>query len=166
MRALLITLLAASCARHPAVTEPTPGPPSTLAQLEASRDLDGNVVGASDAPTVVIVMASWCRACREELARFDELRAAHPNVRWLAVNYKQHEEYDRRGNAEAIAALAHQIPWLRVVPAEEALYTAVGRPTKIPTVLVFRDHALIARFDRAERAAPTQTELDALLRGR
>ena len=170
MRALVVAVIAAGCAAQPVAPQATPSTtpasaaPSTLAQLEASRDLDGNLVGASSVPTVVIVMASWCRACREELALFDQLRSAHPHVRWLAVNYKQHEEYDRRGNASAIAALAHEVPWLRVVPAEEALYIAIGRPTKIPTVLVFRDRALVARFDRSERAAPSQDELDALLR--
>lgn len=170
MRVLVVAVMAAACATQPVAREATPParqapePPSTLAQLEASRDLGGNVIGASDEPTVVIVMASWCRACREELARFDQLRSSHPRVRWLAVNYKQHEEYDGRGNASAIAALAHEVPWLRIVPAEEALYTAVGRPAKIPSVLVFRGRELVARFDRERRAAPTQAELDALLR--
>jgi thiol-disulfide isomerase/thioredoxin len=139
--------------------------PSTFAQLEASRDLDGKPVGASDAPaTVVMVMASWCRACRHELAMFEALRVTHPRVRWLGVNYKQHEEYDQRGGAESIRTLANEVPWLRVVPADEALYTAVGRPAKIPTVLVFRGGELVARFDRVERAPPTQDELEALLR--
>ena len=139
-----------------------------MAQLEASRDLDGNVVGASDAPaTVVMVMASWCSACRDEIGVFDRLRAAHPRVRWLAVNYKQHEEYDQRGNAEAIRALARTVPWLRVVPADEALFTAVGRPAKIPSVLVFdHDGQVLAQYQRAVRGAPGQTELDDLLRGR
>jgi thiol-disulfide isomerase/thioredoxin len=177
MRVLVVAVMAAACAtQHVAREAPPPAreatppvgeapkPPSTLAQLEASLDLGGNVIGASDAPTVVIVMASWCRACREELARFDQLRASHPRVRWLGVNYKQHEEYDGRGNASAIAALAHEVPWLRIVPAEEALYTAVGRPAKIPSVLVFRGRQLVARFDRERRAAPTHAELDALLR--
>jgi thiol-disulfide isomerase/thioredoxin len=170
MRALLVVVMAGCAARHvptqatpsePVVSAPAPSP---LAQLDASRDLDGNVIGNSDAPTIVIVMASWCRACRHELAMFEQLRASHPDVRWLGVNYKQHEEYDQRGNAESIRALAHEVPWLRIVPADEALYTAVGRPTKIPTVLVFRTGKLVARFDRSQREPPTQDELDALLR--
>jgi thiol-disulfide isomerase/thioredoxin len=163
MRALLVVVLA-GCASHPVVTPPTPRPPSTLAQLDASRDLDGHVIGASDAPTVVIVMASWCAACRDELAMFDRLRATHPRVRWLGVNYKQHEEYNGRGDSESMRAFARDVPWLRVVPAGEALYTAVGRPPKIPTVLVFRGGELVARFDRSQRKAPTQDELEALLR--
>jgi thiol-disulfide isomerase/thioredoxin len=184
MRALVIAVLAAACARPVAstptsgatTTAPVPTPASTtpasttpasttLAQLEASRDLDGQMVGASDAPaTVVVVMASWCSACRAEIAMFDRLRAAHPHVRWLAVNYKQHEEYDRRGDSQAIRAFAQKVPWLRVVPADDALYSAVGRPSKIPTVLVFRGQKLVARFDRSERAAPDQDELADLLR--
>jgi thiol-disulfide isomerase/thioredoxin len=155
----------AGCAAQPVATPVTPTAVSTLAQLEASRDLDGNVIGASDAPTtVVMVMASWCTACRGELARFDQLRAKHPRVRWLGVNYKQHEEYNGRGDSESMRAFARELPWLRVVPADESLYAAVGRPTKIPTVLVFRARELVARFDRSQRGAPTQAELEALLR--
>ncbi|HEX5061315.1 MAG TPA: hypothetical protein VFV99_18235 [Kofleriaceae bacterium] len=141
---------------------------STFAQLEASRDLDGEVVGAgSESATVVVVMASWCSHCRDEIAMFDRVRVAHPHVRWLAVNYKLHEEYDQRGNAEAIRALARTVPWLRVIPAGDELFTAVGRPQKIPTVLVF-DHggAELANFQREHRAPPAQDELEALLRGR
>jgi thiol-disulfide isomerase/thioredoxin len=175
MRALVLAVLAA-CAR-PVAAPPTSGPTpaatpaasttaaTTLTLLEASRDLDGQVVGASNArATVVVVMASWCSACRAEIAMFDQLRAAHPDVRWLAVNYKEHEAYDRRGSSEAIRAFAQGVPWLRVVPADDALYSAVGRPTKIPTVLVFRGQKLVARFDRSERAAPAQDELADLLR--
>ena len=74
-------------------------------------------------------------------------------------------QYDARGNAESIRALAHDVPWLRIVPAGDELYTAVGRPTKIPTVLVF-DHggALLAHFDRAKRGPPSPDDLAALLR--
>jgi thiol-disulfide isomerase/thioredoxin len=178
MRAVLVVVMA-GCAAQPVAPQATTTrstspataaarstqPVSTLAQLDASHDLDGRVIGASDAPaTVVMVMASWCRACREELAMFDRLREQYPRVRWLAVNYEQHEEYDQRGNAQSIRALAHELPWLRIVPADDALYTAVGRPAKIPTVLVFHGDELVARFDRSQRPAPTQPELAALLR--
>lgn len=165
MKGLAIAVLAASCAAQQAPAPEAPVAAGTLAQLDASRDLDGAPIGASEAPaTVVIVMASWCSHCRDELGVFDRVRAQHPHVRWLAVNYKDHEEYDGRGNPEAMRALARTVPWLRVVPAGEELFTAVGRPAKIPSVLVF-DHAgaLVARYDRGERSPPGQRELDALL---
>jgi thiol-disulfide isomerase/thioredoxin len=158
-------VLLAACATSAPPIPPKAAPPPLYAQLEASRDLDGTVVGPSDAQaTVVIVMASWCGHCRDELAVFDAVRAAHPAVRWLAVNYKAHEEYDRRGNSIEIRALARQTPWLRVIPADETLFASLGRPPLIPTVFVFdRDGSLVARFDRRERKPPDPAELDALL---
>lgn len=165
MKALAIAVLAAGCAAQQAPAPEGPVAAGTLAQLEASRDLDGQPIGTSEAPaTVVIVMASWCSHCRDELGVFDRVRAQHPHVRWLAVNYKEHEEYDQRGNADAIRALARKVPWLRVVPAGDELYTAVGRPAKIPSILVF-DHggALVERYDRAKTGPPGERELDSLL---
>jgi thiol-disulfide isomerase/thioredoxin len=161
MRACLTTVVLVACAAPAPVPTTAPG---VLAQIEASRDLDGAVVGPRDGATVVIVMASWCPNCRAELRMFDALRVRHPRVRWLAINYKEHEEYDGRGNAVAMQALAKQLSWLRVVPADEQLYDALGRPALIPTVLVFDGHgALVARFDRRERPPPSAGELEQVL---
>lgn len=165
MRAALV--LVASCASAapapPAVPRPAQATP--LAQVEASPDLDGALVGTSTQPTVMMWMASWCGRCRDELVVFDQVRAQHPGVRWLALNYKAHEEYDNRGDALAIRALASETPWLRVVPAGDELFMAFGGPPKIPVIYVY-DSAdkLIATFDRRERPAPDATELDTLLR--
>ena len=165
MKALAIAVLAAGCAAQHAPAPERPVAAATLAQLEASHDLDGAPIGTSESSaTVVIVMASWCSHCRDELAVFDRIRARQPGVRWLAVDYKEHEEYDGRGNPEAMRALARTVPWLRVVLAGEELFTAVGRPAKIPTVLVF-DHAgtLVERYERGERGPPDQRELEGVL---
>ncbi len=82
MRPLVIVVLLASCAeprrRLPLRFRRRPPPPALFAQLEASPDLDGTVVGGSASTTVVIVMASWCSHCRDELAVFDTVRAHHP----------------------------------------------------------------------------------------
>jgi len=155
---VLALLVFLGCATVPATA------PHLLAQLDASRDLDQHVLGKADGATVAIVMASWCEHCRAELAVFDAVRARHPHVRWLAINYKEHEEYDRRGNSIAIRALATELPWLRFVPADGELYRALGSPTLIPTVLVFdRAGTLVERYDRRERKPPDATQLDALL---
>ena len=137
---------------------------STLGRFEAARDLDGNLVGHADAPTVVIVMTSWCHACRDELAVFDRVRAAHPRVRWFALNYRDHEEYAGRGSTDAIRALAGGKSWLRVVRADDQLFSAFGSPSKIPTVVVFDGSGgIVAHYNRHERTPPGEAELDQLL---
>ena len=48
-----------------------------------------------------------------------------------------------------------------VVPADEAVWTSLGRPPKVPTLYVFdRDGGLVRTFDRQVEAPPT---VDALL---
>ncbi len=112
MRAVLVFVVAACAASAPPVPHPAAATAiPALAQLEASRDLDNAVVGAAHAPTVVILLASWCSHCRDELAAFDAIRAHHPDVRWLGLNYRAHEEYDGRGNSAAIRALGDGLQW-------------------------------------------------------
>jgi thiol-disulfide isomerase/thioredoxin len=177
MRRLILLLTLAACATTPP-PKPTPPPPPTatlrdaaahaLPALEASRDLDDAPIGPAAAhPTLVIVFASWCVHCHEQLARLDAWRATHPAVRILGVNYKGHEEYDHLGSAIAVRRfVADHAPWLRVVPADDALFTALGAPAKIPTVYVFAaDGHLIEAFDRSRRAPPTNAELDATVPG-
>jgi len=140
--------------------------PALLGRIEASADLDGARVGRVDAPTVAVVFASWCTHCKHELAVIDALRAQHPRVRILGINVRAHEEYADRGSTAAVRAyVAASAPWLRVVPADDALFTELGRPPKVPTIYVFDRHgALVETFDRRTRALPTGDELSALLR--
>ena len=166
---VLIALALAACgvrASAPAVLPARPTAVSTtpLAQLEASLDLDRVAVGRAEGPTVVMLLASWCSHCRAELAIFDHLRATHPQVRWLGLNYKGHEEYDGRGSSVAIRALANDHPWLQIVPANDALFAAFGSPPRVPTIWIYdRAGYLVATFDRRERPAPDADELAALL---
>jgi thiol-disulfide isomerase/thioredoxin len=163
----IAVLLVVGCAGPPVrpVTRDR-APPSVLGNIEASTDLDGTPVGAGEAgATVVIVFASWCEHCKDELAVLDRLRPAYPRLRILGVSYKAHEEYAARGNVTALRAyIAASAPWLRVILADEALFTALGRPPKVPTIYVF-DQAggLAARYDRRQRKMPDAAELGALL---
>lgn len=160
MKIILLLLALAGCPspEHPA-------PTGALALIEASKDLDGTVVGTAKTPTVVVLMASWCGHCRAQLADLARLRTAHPTVRILAVNYKGHEEYDNRGNAAALRAFVMKDhPWLRVVPADEQLFSVLGRPPTIPTLWVFAANGKQAAFyDRSQREPPTLDELEAML---
>jgi thiol-disulfide isomerase/thioredoxin len=161
-----LVFLAACAAETPPAARPLPVAPATaLVQLEASADLDHHPIGHATTPTVVLSLASWCEHCRHELAEIDHLRAAHPHIRWLALDYKAHEEYDGRGSSAAIRALADSTPWLRIVPADDALFAAFGNPPKVPTLFVFdRAGTLVTTYDRRDRAPPEASELDALLR--
>jgi thiol-disulfide isomerase/thioredoxin len=160
MRALAVVVALASCA-----TTPTPHRvvPLTLAELEASPDLDGAPVGSSADPTIVILFASWCGHCKDELRELEALRASH-HVRLLGVNYRGHEEYARRGSSEAVRAFARTVPWLRVVPIGDALFRELGQPPTIPFLVVYdRGGTPVASYDRRDRAPPTRAELEALL---
>ncbi|MDB4961741.1 MAG: alkyl hydroperoxide reductase/thiol specific antioxidant/Mal allergen [Myxococcales bacterium] len=164
MRWVVMVLLAACAGTTSQV--PVERPASVLGNIEASTDLDGAIVGASDArATIAIVFASWCEHCKTELAVIDGLRSAHPRTRILGINVRAHEEYAARGSAAAVRAyVATSAPWLRVVPADDALFAALGRPPKVPTIYVFdAAGAVAARFDRRERAMPDASELAALL---
>lgn len=166
----MLVLFVAACAAStstaaPHARAPAAAPQRALTQLEASRDLDNVVIGAARTPTVVMLLASWCEHCRAELAVFAALRAQHPHVRWLGLNYKAHEEYDGRGNSAAIRALGAATPWLRIVPADDALFTAFGSPPKVPTIFVYDRHGrLVKTFDRRDRPVPGESEVDGLLR--
>jgi thiol-disulfide isomerase/thioredoxin len=160
MRALAVVVALASCAAQP---PPRRVEPTTLMRIEASRDIDGALVGASPDPTIVILFASWCEHCRDELVVLDAIRHAH-RVRMLGINYRAHEEYDHKGNPEAVRAVARTLPWLRVVPIGEDVFGALGRPPTIPFMIVYdRGGAAVATFDRRDRTPPGKGELDALL---
>ncbi|MBK9029973.1 MAG: TlpA family protein disulfide reductase [Myxococcales bacterium] len=167
--ALTLCLGATACGPAAMAPPPTPGPRGpTLAVVEAALDLDGAVVGppaAAEVATVAIVFASWCVHCREEMPVLAELHARRPDVRILGINYRAHEEYDGRGDAVAVRQfVAERAPWLRVVPADERVWRSVGRPPKVPTVLVFdRAGALVRAFDRRSEAVPDLAALEAVV---
>lgn len=148
------------------VTAPRPAAALHAGMLEAAADLDGQAVGAlapDQRATIAIVFASWCGHCHDEILVLDQLRARHPEVRVLGVNYRAHEEYDGRGDAAAVRAfVAERAPWLRVIPADEPLWAQLGRPPKVPTLYVFdRAGALARRYDRRVDPLPTLADLEA-----
>jgi thiol-disulfide isomerase/thioredoxin len=162
MRALFALVLLASCATAKPVPAVAPAAPSAFAQLEASADLDGAVVGHTDTPTIVVMLASWCEHCKAELHELDAIRARR--VRLIGVNYRGHEEYDHRGNSAAIRAFAQATPWLRIVPIDDALFDAFGSPPLIPTIYIFdRAGTLVQTFDLRQRTSPRHDELVGLL---
>lgn len=153
---------------------PTPAggvsdPAAAYPLLAAAADLDGRAV--ADAPgqaTIAIVFASWCSHCRtemDELAALLATRVDRADVRVIGVNFRQHEEYDDRGDSDAVRAfIAEHAPWLRVVPADDALFRALGSPPKVPTVYVYDAGGRLAGvYDRRARALPDAAELGALL---
>ncbi|MDB4959052.1 MAG: alkyl hydroperoxide reductase/thiol specific antioxidant/Mal allergen [Myxococcales bacterium] len=163
MRALTVAVvLLTGCASAEPIRL-TPPAPRALSSIEAHADLDGAVVGASEQPTIVIVFASWCEHCRDELAVLESMRGS--DVRIVGVNYKGHEEYDARGSSAAVRAFVHDhASWLRVVPIDDDVFSALGRPPLIPTMFVYDRHrALIETFDRRTRRPPTKAELETLL---
>ena len=166
MRALVVLAFLAGCPQ-PHDTTPLPQPRArALAAIEASPDFDGRLIGTTDArATIVILMASWCGNCRAEIDVLWQLRQEHSRLRILAVSYKEHEEYDNRGNAQQLRAyIRDHAFWLRVVPAGEAMFDALGRPPFVPAVWVFDARGdLVKYFDRTHQAPPTKAELEALL---
>jgi hypothetical protein len=132
-----------------------------LAALEASKDFADVPIGSTDKRvTVVIEFATWCQPCKQELALLDDARGRHPHVRWLGVSYKPHEEYDNRGGAPQVAAFVAATPWLRVIPTDEPLYTALGSPPFIPMLWVFdANGVLVAKFSHQP---PDASELESL----
>ena len=174
---LCVALLAApGCRGSSGESGATEGTGSRPVDLEAglravwaAKDLDGETVGQQDGveATAVVMFASWCQPCRKELAMLGELRRDRPGLRVIGVNY--YEEFEDRSDEERLRGfLAGSAPWLQVVRADKALFTALGRPSKIPTVFLFDgEGGLMERYLRAERAPPTREELEkALARAR
>lgn len=163
MRPLVLFLLVACAARPPErISPPAPG---ALALVETATDLGGTPIGASPArATIVVVLASWCEHCAAELAILDRLHRTHPALRVVGVSYAAHEEYDHRGSPAALRSYAAKRPWLPIVTADDALFSALGAPPQIPALFVF-DHggAVAAHYDRRQGAMPNADELTNVL---
>ena len=140
--------------------------PDALTRIEASADLAGAAIGHTDArATIIVVFASWCPHCHDQLGILGSLRHTHPGMRIVGVNYTGHEEYNQLGGSDAVRAyVAEHAPWLRVVPCDEACFAALGRPPVIPATFVYdQAGALVEHYDRRERPEPTREEIETLL---
>jgi len=128
--------------------------------LAASTDIDGRAIASHDQGlTAVIVFASWCQPCRNEIALLGEIATDHPQLRVIGVN--AYEEFADRSDEEKLRAfVAVSAPWMQVVIATDALMDALGKPKKVPTLFVFDSAGqLVASYLRARRAPPTKAEL-------
>jgi thiol-disulfide isomerase/thioredoxin len=138
-----------------------------LDRVLAAPDLDGQPIGRDPRvrATVLVVFASWCDRCREQMEMITTLAAERPFLRIVGVNVREHEEYDGLGDAAAVRAYAAAYaPLLRVVPAGDDLFDALGRPAKVPTLYVYdAAGALIEVYDRRVRTSPDRAELSAVL---
>jgi hypothetical protein len=166
---LLLAICLAGCTPVYAPPPPEPavqrGAPSWQ-MLAAARDLDGRVVGeAPGRATIAVVFASWCGHCRHQIHQLAEVIEGRDDVRVLGINFLHHEEYDDRGDSEAVRDyVAAEAPWLQVVPAGEDLWRALGSPSKVPTLYVFDDAGELRRvWDRRSGDLPTYSDLAAVL---
>jgi hypothetical protein len=134
--------------------------------LARARDLDGRVVGeVPGRATIAVVFASWCGHCRHQIAQLAEVIDGREDVRVLGINFLHHEEYDDRGDSQAVRDyLAAEAPWMQVVPAGERLWRELGSPSKVPTIYVFDDAGELRRvWDRRSGELPTYSDLVAVL---
>lgn len=144
------------------VAEPALGYQSVV----AATDLNGNTVGPASGETeatVVIVFASWCTPCKNELRMLGELRTEEPRVRVVGVN--AYEDYDDRSDMMRLQDfLSAEAPWLQVVPADQDIMAALGTPKKVPTMFVYRRDGTLARaFLRTQGPPPDKAAVRAVL---
>ena len=172
--ALAVSAASVACEPFTATSTSTTTPTSTtqsaptVALLDRATDIDGQPIGAmsgDEKATIAIVFASWCGHCRNEMRELAVLRSDRSDVRYLGINYVQHEEYDGRGNSVAVRAMRDDLaPWLRVIPAGEMLWAQLGSPTKVPTIYIFDRHGVLAKtYDRRFDALPTFDELERVI---
>jgi thiol-disulfide isomerase/thioredoxin len=163
IRAFLPLVLLTACGSTPVA--PTPRAPEVapgvLAEVEALTALDSAPIGAVDATqegTLVIVFASWCRYCRDEIAVLDTLRRERPGLRIIGLN--AYESFDELSDETTLRGwLAAHAPWLRVALGDRLLPRFGGVP-KIPTLFLFDRQGKLAKdYRRARRAPPTLDEL-------
>ena len=157
-----LALLGCASTSTNTVAQPAPGYQSVV----ASVDLRGHTVGPAEgetAATVVIVFASWCNPCRQELRMLGKMRSEQPRMRVVGVN--AYEEYANRSDMVRLQSfLDAEAPWLQVVPANQELMASLGTPQKVPSMFVYRrDGTLAQSFLRALGPPPDEAQLRALL---
>jgi thiol-disulfide isomerase/thioredoxin len=129
-----------------------------------SKTIDGAVLAAETRPTALVVFASWCGPCRQELAALGEIRQKFPTLRIIGLN--AYEDYDQRSDEERLRNfLGENAPWMtQIVHADSALLRGFGNVPNIPTLFVYDDKGgVVAEFRRNRRAPPSHQELEAAI---
>lgn len=168
MRALVLGLAFAACGggssqpSAPSPVEPSPA----LGILQDSADIDGRIVGAAGPQvraTAIVVFASWCSPCRQELHILGELVRDNPALRVIGIN--AYEEWGSFSDEQRLRAyLGAHAPWLQVVPSTGPLLAALGGVPKIPSLFLFNAAGQpVAEFQRVRRAPPGRDELAAAI---
>lgn len=167
--AIAAALLAGAVACGPrAAATPAATPAAHDAGYQAvleRTDIRGNplVAGGEYRATVVVVFASWCRPCRDELALLREMSRERPAMRVIGVN--AYEDFDDLSDERKLVAfLIETHPWLTVVRGDSELLRQLGGVSKIPTVFVYdRRGTKIKAYRRSQRTPPTRAELAQLI---
>lgn len=96
--------------------------------------------------TVANVWAWWCAPCRDELPYFDDLAAAHPEYRVVAVHADRNSAY----GASMLDELGVQLPSFQ--DRDNTFAGTLGLPGVIPLTVVFDGTEQIGLFPRAFRS--------------
>ena len=132
---------------------------SGLQTLLGYADLDGKVLGPKPETrvTAVVVFASWCRHCREQMDYLHQLTRAYERLRVIGVSYYESPENGEQAVREYVE---HNAPWLRVVRADEPLFHALGRPSHVPSLFLFDGAGKLLRtYLPPKRLPPKMDEL-------
>lgn len=134
------------------------------ARLMESTAIDGTALAPEARPTALVVFASWCGPCRNELAALGEIREKFPTLRIIGIN--AYEDYGDRSDEERLRVfLGANAPWLtQIVHATPALLRDFGKVPKIPTLFVYDGAGeVVAEFRRNQRQPPSHEELEAAI---
>ena len=102
-------------------------------------------------PVVLIVWASWCGYCMEEIPHLKEELKAHPDFTWLGLNLNKNPEDGR------LVELERALPWLSLSDPD----LVIGDQFKVrgtPTLIV-----LNSKGDAIYRGRRTDDEFKAAL---
>jgi thiol-disulfide isomerase/thioredoxin len=129
-----------------------------------SQTIDGAPIAPDRRATAMVVFASWCGPCRQELADLGELRLKYPDLRVIGIN--AYEDYNENSDEERLRKfIAENAPWLtQIVHADSQLLASFGKVPKIPTLFVYDEAGkVVAEFRRNKRPPPSHEELDAAI---
>lgn len=169
----LVSVWASTCASQPQTRRASqPARPAPVlqvlgdamtgyAEVMRAQTIDGTPVGEDRRATALVVFASWCGPCRQELADLGALRKKYPALRVIGLN--AYEEYNEFSDELRLRKyIADNAPWLtQIVHADAAMLTSFGKVPKIPTLFVYDEAGtVVAEFRRDKRPPPSHEELE------